>query len=163
MLMVVFNLGEDRYALDCSQVEAIIPQTQRRQLPQTPEYVAGVFNYRGTLVPVIDMCELTLGRPCEKLYSTRTILVRYPLAGGQAKLLGLLAEKVTETIKSSTGDFSSTGIAGPDGSYLGGMLDDEQGLVACVRIEGLLSEEVRNTLFVDQEHDRRACNSGVQE
>ena len=164
MLMAVFNLGDDRYALDCSQVEAIIPQTERHALPQAPPYIAGVFSYFGTLVPVIDMCQLTLGRPCKNYYSTRTILVRYPIAAGRTRLLGLLAENVTEMIDSSPEAVSSPGIAAQDTDYLDGMLGDEKGLVACVRIEGLLTEEVRAILFTDEANiNQAAINAGEQQ
>ena len=53
-----------------------------KQIPQAPPAVAGSLNYRGAPVPVIDLSQLTLGRPAARRLSTRIVLVHYPDAGG---------------------------------------------------------------------------------
>lgn len=78
----------------------VVPLVTLRKIPFSEEYVAGLMNYRGRPVPVIDLCYLTGGRPCAAKYSTRIILVSYPVENKQDAILGLIAEEVTETIKS---------------------------------------------------------------
>ena len=78
MLMLLFSLGQDRYAIESSQVVEVVSIVNLRKIPHTPDYVAGVFNYRGLIVPVIDLCSLTQGYPSHARFSTRIILVNYP-------------------------------------------------------------------------------------
>ena len=93
MLFLTFRLGQDRYALDAGQIEAILPLVAIKQLPGAPAGVAGAIGYRGRPVPLIDLSLLALGRPAEPLLSTRIILLRYPVAAEERRLLGLLAER----------------------------------------------------------------------
>ena len=63
MLFLLFQLGEDRYALDAARSPKSCRWSRSRAIPQAPAGVAGVFNYRGAPVPAIDLSQLTLGRP----------------------------------------------------------------------------------------------------
>src|SRR3989338_3148021 len=52
---IVFRLEGQRYALDLSQVERVVSMVAVSPLPQTPAVVVGVINYRGSVVPVLDL------------------------------------------------------------------------------------------------------------
>src|SRR5438445_146788 len=78
MLFLLFKLGKERYALSASRVVEVLPLVDLKQLPQAPNGVAGVFNYRGRPVPALDLCALTLGHSSSELLSTRIIIVNYP-------------------------------------------------------------------------------------
>ena len=67
--------------------------------------MAGLFNYRGAPVPVIDLSQLTLGRPAARRLSTRIVLVHYPDESGGTHLLGLIAERATQTVRHEPSDF----------------------------------------------------------
>src|SRR6187399_2400232 len=105
MLFLVFEVAGDRYVLDVTQVAEVLPFVTITQIPQAPAAVAGVLNYRGAPVPVIDLSQLTLGRPAERRLSTRIVLVHYPGAEGQTRLLGLIAERATQTVRREKTDF----------------------------------------------------------
>ena len=75
MLFLLFQLGRERYALEAGQVAAVLPLLSIKEIPQAPPAVAGLCNYRGRPVPVIDLSELTLGRPAQSRLSTRIVLV----------------------------------------------------------------------------------------
>ena len=66
MLFLLFELGQDRYALDVRQVAEVLPLVEFKRIPQAPPFVAGLLNYRGDPVPVIDLSQLTLSRPAER-------------------------------------------------------------------------------------------------
>jgi purine-binding chemotaxis protein CheW len=53
--LLVFALGDNRFALPCDRVTEIIPATAIQALPRAPEIVEGVVNLRGTIVPVLDI------------------------------------------------------------------------------------------------------------
>lgn len=147
MLFILFELGTDRYALDAGQVAEVLPLTRIKQVPQAPAGVAGVLNYRGAPVPVIDLSEMMLGRPAQRRLSTRIILARYPEAGGDTRLLGLIAEKATESMRREAADFVASGVTNEEAAYLGPVASDGHGLVQWIEVKNLLSAPVREVLF----------------
>jgi len=147
MLFLLFELARDRYVLDVSQVAEVLPLVDIRQMPQAPTAVAGILNYRGTPVPVIDVSQLTLGRPAERRLSTRIVLVHYPGADGQPRLLGLIAERATQTVRREEKDFVASGVTSDGASYLGPVVADARGLLQWLDVRTLLPPAVRDVLF----------------
>jgi chemotaxis-related protein WspB len=147
MLFIIFQLGDDRYAFDAGQIEEILPLVGIKPVPQSPHGVAGVFNYRGAPVPVIDLSELTLGRPAQRRLSTRIIVVHYANDKGDKRLLGLIAEKAMETIRRDTNEFVSTGVGSDRTLYLGPVAADAHGLLQWIDVKKLLPKSVRDVLF----------------
>jgi chemotaxis-related protein WspB len=150
MLFLIFHLDQDRYALDAAEVVEVLPFGPLKALPNTPAWVAGMFSYHGQPVPVIDLSALALGRPAARRLSTRTVLVRYPLADAAngSRLLAIVVEKATRTIRRDPADFTDSGVATPNARYLGPVASDSAGLVQWIRVEGLLPDDVRAILFV---------------
>ena len=147
MLFVLFQLGDDRYALDASQVEEILPLVAIKQIPLAPDGVAGVISYRGVPVPVLDLSHMALGRPAARRMNTRIVLARSPDRDGTMRLLGLIAEKVNNTVRCERGEFADPGIYNPDAPWLGQVAGAGLGLVQWVNIGSLLSPQVRAVLF----------------
>ena len=147
MLFLLFELARDRYVLDVSQVAEVLPLVDIRQMPQAPTAVAGILNYRGTPVPVIDVSQLTLGRPAERRLSTRIVLVHYPGADGQTRLLGLIAERATQTVRREETDFVASGITNEGAPYLGPVAADARGLLQWLDVRTLLPASVRDLLL----------------
>jgi chemotaxis-related protein WspB len=147
MLFLQFQLGNDRYALDSRQVVEVLPLLGIKQIPQAPAGVAGAFNYRGKPVPVIDLSELALSCPARLRMSTRIIIVRYPDGMGTPHLLGLIAEKATETLRRDPADFTDTGVSTDGASYLGPVATAPDGLVQWIEVSKLLPSAVRDVLF----------------
>src|SRR5580698_2573092 len=98
MVALLFEVDGQRYGLDVTQVVKVLPSVHLRRLPRVPSYVAGVFRYRGAMVPVIDLSQLIKGRPFTALMSTRIILVQLQANSGAGRVLGLLAERATEIL-----------------------------------------------------------------
>ena len=147
MLFLLFELGQDRFVLDALQVAEILPLVDIKQIPQAPAAVAGIFNYHGAPVPVIDVSLLTLGRPAERRVSTRIVVVHYPDAEGATRLLGLIAERATQTVRHDVTDFTPSGVSSEGAPYLGPVVTDERGLLQWLDLWTLLPLQVRNALF----------------
>ena len=60
-LFLVFRIGSERYALQATEVAEVLPRLPLKPIAQAPHWVAGVFAYRGAVVPVIDLSALTFG------------------------------------------------------------------------------------------------------
>ena len=151
MLFLVFTLGQDRYALEATQVKEVLPLIDIRPLPQAPAGIAGVFDFRGQPVPVIDLSELVLGRRAEQCLSTRLIIVGYPDSTGERRSLGLIAEKATTTVARDPRDFVDAGIAHGQGLSLGPVASEAEGFLQWVDVRQLLPMSVRSVLFVQRE------------
>lgn len=147
MLFLLFHLGTERYALEAGRVVEVLPLVSIRPIPHVPAGVAGVFDYHGAAMPVMDLSELMLGRPAPTRLSTRIIVVHYPDERAEPRLLGLIAEKVTETIRREVTDFSPSGVMNGDAAYLGPLTTDDRGLVQRIEVNQLLPAAVRDVLF----------------
>lgn len=147
MLMLLFQLGNSRYAIPACEVVEIASMVELEPLPGTPDYITGLFNYRGQHVPVLDLCLLINNQTCSKLITTRMILVDFPLASGGTRTLGLLAERVTETIEIDEQDFTGTGITIPDAPFVGRAANSEQGLIQRLSITELVPVDVQSHLY----------------
>lgn len=146
MLALTFSIGDDRYALDARQIVEIVPLVKLKRIPTAARHVAGLFNYRGQTVPVIDLSALCLGQTARASLTTRIILVEYP-AHGTTHTLGLMAEQVTEATRRSDDEFQAAGVSAPEAPFLGGVSNTTEGLLQLVEISKLLPAEVRDSLF----------------
>lgn len=147
MLFVLFQLGEDCFALDARQIEEVLPLVTLTRIPLAPAGVVGVFSYHGVPVPVIDLSELTLGRSAHKKLNTRLILVHFKGQDEVDHLLGLIAEKATETLRCEPEDFSHSGVSSQGAPFLGPVASVGGRLIQRVEIDQLLSASVSAALF----------------
>jgi purine-binding chemotaxis protein CheW len=62
--LVTFQLGKELYGIDIMDVEAIVQIEEIREIPNSPNYVEGIFNLRGEIIPVINLhTRFHLSRP----------------------------------------------------------------------------------------------------
>ena len=146
MLFLLFQLGKDRYALDAREVAEILPLVDVKLLPQARPAIAGICNYRGAPVPVIDLNQLMSNRPAAQRFSTRIILVNYRSDGG-TRLLGLIAEQVKATVKREPAEFVDTGVREDATHYLGPVAADSSGMLQWIHVDKLLTPAMRDLLF----------------
>lgn len=151
MLFLLFQIGNDRYALEAQHAVEVIPFLALKKIPQSPRGMAGIFNYRGQPVPAFDLCELTLGRPAEERLSTRIIIVKGQGSVEQGReasaaqpathsaqvthrtpLLGLIAEHATEMMQRDQREFVDPGVNVDVAPYLGPVLMDAKGVIQLI-------------------------------
>jgi chemotaxis-related protein WspB len=147
MLFLIFQLGEDRYAVEANRVLEVLPLLAVKRLPEAPRGVAGIFNLRGRPVPAVDLNELTFGVPAQERLTTRIIVVHYTDSGGRQHPLGLIAEYVTQTLRKEPEDFVHSGVTLSTAPYLGPVLMDEHGPIQWLNAQYLVSEPIRQLLF----------------
>ena len=147
MLFLLFHVGRERYCLEASKVIEVAPMVHFNTLPRVPAYVPGLVNYRGAVVPVIDLSAMLTGVMCRPLLSTRIILIDYVSIDKTHHTLGLLAEHVTETISCREDAFQPPGIEIGDARFLSGVIFTEEGMIQKVEVERILPEDVRMRLF----------------
>jgi purine-binding chemotaxis protein CheW len=94
---LTFKLGNEVFATDVAKVREVLDLTTITQIPRTPEYMSGVINLRGSVVPVVD---LRLCFEMSKTVSTRNtcIVVVEVMLEGEPIVIGALADSVEEVI-----------------------------------------------------------------
>lgn len=146
MLLILFEAGGQRYALDCTTVTEVIPLVNTRPIPHAPDYVTGMFRFKGNPVPVVDLHQLLAGEACPKRMSTRILLSSIAFEDGK-RFLGLMAERATQAMKAKAGDFRPPGIEVEDAPYLGGIAGSGSDMVQLIKVEKLLPEKLKTMLF----------------
>jgi purine-binding chemotaxis protein CheW len=94
---LTFKLGEEIFALDVAEVREILDFTAVTKVPQTPPFMRGVINLRGSVVPVMDL-RLKFGMsPTERTVNSCIIVVEMTMEGDTI-VIGVLADAVQEVI-----------------------------------------------------------------
>ena len=151
MLLLLFEIGHGRYALDTNQIIAIVPLVNLKKNPTTPAYVAGLMNYRGEGIPVINLCQLVDNAPIEDALSTRIIIVSYPITNLGDRPLGLIANNVTETIRTKLSKPPPTGVFMNSSLYNGEETQATSDMIQWFDIKRMLPEEEIALLFEEEE------------
>jgi purine-binding chemotaxis protein CheW len=90
-----FNLDEEVFALDISKVREVLEFTAVTKVPQTPDFMRGVINLRGGVVPVVDMkLKFRMG-VTEKSVNTCVIITDVTI-GDDTVVIGAIADSVDE-------------------------------------------------------------------
>jgi purine-binding chemotaxis protein CheW len=95
---LTFFVAEERYAIAILDVKEIIEVSQMTRVPMTPDYIRGVINLRGNVVPVVDLCA-RLGKGRSELTKRSCIVLVEVEAGGERQPLGMLVDEVNEILE----------------------------------------------------------------
>jgi purine-binding chemotaxis protein CheW len=99
---LTFNLGDEQYGLEILKVQEIIGMQSITKIPRTPDYVKGVINLRGKVIPVIDLrlkFEIE-----EKEFTRKTCIIVVQVTRDDHKLImGIIVDEVSEVLD-ITGD-----------------------------------------------------------
>jgi chemotaxis signal transduction protein len=99
MLLLMLQTEDCRYVIDAGKITEIIPLVNYVKVPNGPEFLAGIINYRGKPVPVVDLGLLLKNRACRLRMNSRIILFRVKRAGGSSSLIGVIGENITGTLR----------------------------------------------------------------
>ena len=95
---VTFNLADELFGVEVSRAREILSLTPVTKVPQTPDYLLGVINLRGQVVPVVDM-RLKLGLPAGEETEDTCIIVIEVQVDGEVLVVGALADAVREVME----------------------------------------------------------------
>jgi chemotaxis-related protein WspB len=153
MQLLTFSIAGEPYAIEARLVIEVLPLVPARPIPQVPEYVLGIFTYRGDLVPLVDLGRrLGSGPPLQRL-STRVIVVEFRpglLSPGDSRRpdevplvrLGLVAENVIAIRGAEEAEASLPPLQLAFAPYLGQVLRLGGGTVQMIDVTKLLPAEL---------------------
>lgn len=102
-----FRLGEEVFAIDVSKVINILEMSQITKIPRAPDYMKGVINLRGTVLPVIDL-RTKFGLPQKEATVDTSIIVLSLDVTGEPVLIGTLVDAVREVLELRSDDIAPT-------------------------------------------------------
>ena len=94
---LTFGLGDDIFALDVIKAKEVLDFAEVTQVPQTPDYMLGVINLRGSVVPVIDMRRKFNMEIADRTRNSCIVVVEVDV-DGEPVTVGALADSVREVI-----------------------------------------------------------------
>lgn len=150
--LVVFDLAHEFYGVDIGAVNTIIRMQEITRIPRTPEFVEGVINLRGSIVPVIDLRK-RFGLPVgDATKSSRIVVVE---AGGQ--MIGMVVDAVAETLRLSADMIEppSPVVVNVDSAYVRGVGKQENRLVILIDLEKVLTEKELDALSNVEKRSRK--------
>lgn len=104
---LIFSLGKEEFAVPVAKVKEIIGMLEVTPVPHTAEYVRGVINLRGKVVPVIDL-RLKLGVPSVQYDERTCIVVVQPEMAKSVFLIGVIVDGVSEVMPVQSSDIEKT-------------------------------------------------------
>ncbi|HWI82098.1 chemotaxis protein CheW [Ramlibacter sp.] len=136
--VVTFTLGKEEYGIDIQRVQELRGYDAVTRIANAPEYIKGVVNLRGIIVPVIDMrIKFNLGTPT---YDQFTVVIVLNIRG---RVVGMVVDSVSDVITLEPGQIKPPPEMGAalDTDYLIGLGTLEQRMLILVDIDKLMSSD----------------------
>ncbi|MBN2641561.1 MAG: chemotaxis protein CheW [Victivallales bacterium] len=147
MICLKFNIDDFFYGLCYEQIVEIVPCVALTPIAGAPEYVAGYFNYRGRITPVIDLTMALNKHASPRVLGSRIVVVNYE----NNRLLGLLLTNATETmdVDMSEDSLQSSGIKS-EAAFMGEISITDGISIQLVNTRGLIPPEVQEQLYQER-------------
>jgi purine-binding chemotaxis protein CheW len=143
MQIVGFRLADEEYGVEIVRAQEIIMPGQITWMPEVPDFICGLINLRGHVVPIVDLRK-RLGleaRPNDE--QTRIIVVNV-----EKRIIGMVVDAVTEVLRISGDQVEAppSSIAGIDHEYIRGLVKLPDKLLILLNIENILSRDDQRLL-----------------
>lgn len=142
--LVTFSIGEEEFGVDILKVQEIIRTMEITKVPRAPDFVEGVINLRGKVIPIIDLRKRfgLSARGHDK--HTRIIVIEI-----NNMIVGFVVDSVSEVLRipASTVEPPPPVVSGLESEYISGVGKLEDRLLILLDLNRLLSNEERKELL----------------
>ena len=138
---LMFKLADEEYGIDMLCIREVKVLDALTTLPNTPDYIRGVFNFHGDIVPVVDL-RLLLGM-VEQKQGARTIVLVLKLEDADTRLVAVVVDDVLEPLDIADEDIKAVPDFGSkiDTSCIHGLVSIDDKVKVILNVEQLLSRE----------------------
>ena len=145
---LTFTLGRESYGIAVMKVREIIRVPVITAIPQMPEYVKGVINLRGKVIPVADLRVKFLLSDIQNTERTCIVVVQVKLLSGASPFMGLIVDSVEEVVNIPGADIEPTPDFGStlDTEYILGMAKIKGAVKTLLDIDRVVAAETLNAL-----------------
>ncbi len=140
-----FAIGNDQYGVDIMSVREIKEWSNVTHLPKQPEYVRGVLNLRGVVVPIIDL-RCRFGEGLTDCTPTHIIIIVHV----EGRQMGLLADRVLDIVSVEQGAIQPVPTVARSSRvrFLAGLVTVEDAMIALIDLVRLLSDDDDHSAYV---------------
>lgn len=149
-----FKLDQESFALNVASVREILDLTQVTRIPQSPTYMKGVINLRGSVVPVMDL-RLRFGLP-EGVRTEKSCIIVVEVTEGESPLiLGVLADSVQEVMDLEPEDIEAAPRLGTrlNNEFIAGMGRHNGEFIIIVNIGKVFADSFQENVADDLMHE----------
>ncbi len=141
MQFVVFRLNNEEYGIEITSVEEILKYQDITNIPQADEYILGVINLRGKVIPIYNLKKKFYGENSDITDDTRIVVISY-----QDMSVGMIVDSVSEVLRISEEniDLTSNFFSDKKNSSIVGIGKLEKRLLMIVDIKELFTEKERS-------------------
>jgi purine-binding chemotaxis protein CheW len=152
---VTFSLNNEMYAIDAMHVQEIIELVNITKVPHLPEFLKGVINLRGTIIPVVDL-KLKFGMTADG-YKKHTCVIVTGFSGG---VMGLIVDSVSDVLYIPDKSIASTPSFGTriNTDFIKGMARINDDLSIVLDVDKVLSEA--DVISLDEAKDSARPEGG---
>ncbi len=135
--MISFSVGTEQYGVDIRKVREVIRMGEITPLPRAPDFVKGMINLRGDVIPVIDLRE-KLGRAAAPTGGEEDRIIVVEIA---EKLVGMIVDRVSHVLRVLPGQLEPTPpwLGGLTGEYLTGVVRQSDHLIVVLNVDTILT------------------------
>ena len=135
--IVVFELGGESYGVEIGRVQEIIRPPAITAVPRAPEYVEGVINLRGRIIPVVNLRH-RFGLP----WAERDRASRIVVLDSEGNTVGVAVDGVSEVLRVPQAAVEPPGatLAGPDTIHLRGIAKVADRLIILLHLDHIVGE-----------------------
>ncbi len=136
--IVCFKIGKEEYGLDILKVQEILKLPRITRLPKSADFIMGVIDLRGKVIPIIDLSRRFKIEEGKNLTDRRAIVVDI-----RGKKVGLAIDSVSHVVKVDSKDIEPPPpiVKGISGRYIVGIAKLEDGFVIVLDIEQIFSSD----------------------
>ncbi|OGS02021.1 MAG: chemotaxis protein CheW [Elusimicrobia bacterium RIFOXYA1_FULL_47_7] len=141
--LVVSELSKEEYGIPITQIQEIIKIPEITRIPNMPDFIEGVINLRGKIIPIIDLRKRFRLDQKQKDEETRIVIANI---GGQP--IGLISDSVSEVIRLSQEDIDPVPpiISHINSEYLSGVGKMDKRIIILLNLEKILSDLEKSSL-----------------
>jgi purine-binding chemotaxis protein CheW len=138
--LVTFELGGETYGIDIMQVEGIVQVQQVRPIPYAPDYVEGIFNLRGEIIPVINLHRRFRLKQVE-LSEEDKLLSGMVIMSIDEMHLAVMIDKVSRVVRVNKEDIQPPPqmISGIGAEYIQGVVSNDDGYLIILEARRLFN------------------------
>lgn len=161
---VTFTLGDEMFGVEVARAKEILSLAPHTKVPQTPEYLLGVINLRGQVVPVVDM-RLKLGLHAGEKTEETCIIVVEVMVDKDIVTVGAMADAVKEVLEISSSQIEPPPKLGArlKTEYILGMGKIREDFVILLDIDRIFSDEELAMVQVASDEGYAGCEEALVE
>jgi purine-binding chemotaxis protein CheW len=151
---LTFSLGDETFALDVANVREVLDLIDLTKVPRTPDFMRGVINLRGSVVPVVDM-RIKFGLPALDDTVDTCIIVTEVDLDGQATVIGALADSVREVFQISTDEIEPPPSIGMQmrSDFIRGMGKQGEEFIIILDVNRIFTSDELHNLTIENENE----------